>query len=106
MLQRREAQPGGKLSSGAELVWIGDGSGERCGTDGAHPRDRCKPPGDVAGAMPSEELTFDLPQPPTSVHGNGLCSRRRVSWLSMASCGKLLRQSWNAIGRPSRSRVG
>src|SRR5258706_11482965 len=61
MLQRREAQPGGKLSSGAELVWIGDGRGERCGTDGAHPRDRCKPPGDVAGAMPSEELTFDLP---------------------------------------------
>ena len=46
------------------------------------------------------------PQPPTSAPGNRRCARSRVSWRCVTSCGKLLRQSWNGIGRPSRSRVG
>src|SRR6185295_12418726 len=83
MLQWREAQPGGELSSGAELVRISDGSGERRGTDGAHSRDRCKPQSDVARAVPGEQLAFDLPQPRLKIEyllgqtGDHLCSQRR-----------------------------
>ena len=42
-------------------------------------------------------------QPPTSGHGNGLCARSRVSWRSMASCGKPLRVfgSWGARAAPA-----
>src|SRR5258708_8680021 len=63
MLERPTAQPGGELSSGSELVRVGPRSSERCGTDGTHPWDRRKPPGDVARTMPDEKLTFDLSQP-------------------------------------------
>src|ERR1700694_1099079 len=83
MLQRREAQPGGELSSGSELVRVGHRGGERRGTDGADTRDRCKPPGDVARTVPGQQLALDLAQPrleieylPSQAHDH-LCRQRR-----------------------------
>src|ERR1700704_6042829 len=83
MLQRREAQPGGELSSGSELVRVGHRGGERRGTDGADTRDRRKPPGDVARTLPGQQLALDLAQPrlqieylPSQTHDH-LCRQRR-----------------------------
>jgi hypothetical protein len=59
MLERCKAEPSGELPAGAELVRVGDRGGERRSTDDADPRDRRKPFGDIARAMPSEQLALE-----------------------------------------------
>jgi hypothetical protein len=45
LLLRRQAEPGGELPAGAELIGIGDGGGDRGGRDHADPRGICDPSG-------------------------------------------------------------
>ena len=41
-LLRRQAEPGGQLPAGAELIGIGDGGDDRGGRDHADTRDLCE----------------------------------------------------------------
>ncbi len=85
VLQRRQTQPSGELSSGAELVGVGDRSSERRGTDHADTWNCRQPPGNVVRTVPDEHLTLDLTQPrleieylPGQARDHLCCQRRYV----------------------------
>ena len=92
MLLRRQAEPGGKLPARAELIGIGDGSGDSRGCDYAEAGDSGKPATGLAVGMPSEKLLIqrsdligkhqDLPdqnvQRSTGIGGQAALARQRL----------------------------
>ena len=63
VLRRRQPEPGGKLSTRAELTWIGNRGCQRCGTDRANARYRRETPGHFIRSLLDKDRPVDGLEP-------------------------------------------